>query len=601
MKIERIDIDGFGCHKDFSLSFRGDFNLLYGKNESGKSTVLAFIETVLYGFDTEDRNFWRPWNGGPFGGTMTFTAEGIPYKVAVSWGVTKEEDRVVVTNRQTGEQTVLQGKENVGETILKLPRESFRLFARGHETDAQDDGEIIQLAALTQGADSSQNGEDTGEMQRLSAYKEKLTAKVQALNAQKAQLSERYEKRVKAEEEALRLEERIAHLEQQHAILSKKDTKIQSMDALTAAVTLLEKQKKVHQFSHTVDDLQMEYEDAKDQRRAKKRPWTVLLIILLIVDVLALVAMWLPAEWLPAFLPFSEMTAGAYMIAGFTAGGLLLVLSLALIVLRTSGKGNLALIEEELAYKEQALWDLLGLRQPSYEEVDRAIQDLDAQCIAASQCIAAIDQERQDKADLASKVSALAQKITYDRAQSEMLARFMGNEQAAQEIAATQAKIEEAISVCGKHIAAVDLAKALILGAQRKRRYDLAPRLSQQSGTYLDGLTSGRYKAVELSRVLEPQVRVDGVVRGGKHYSGATGKQLNLSVKLAEIKLLAESGLKLPLILDEPMAVYDEERRSASLETLLRFAKDHDIQIILTTSQTKAPCVAAYDQYALSI
>ena len=101
--------------------------------------------------------------------------------------------------------------------------------------------------------------------------------------------------------------------------------------------------------------------------------------------------------------------------------------------------------------------------------------------------------------------------------------------------------------------------------------------------------------------MLEPQVRVDGVVRSGKHYSGATGKQLNLSVKLAEIKLLAESGLKLPLILDEPMAVYDEERRSASLETLLRFAKDHDIQIILTTSQTKAPCVAAYDQYALSI
>ena len=59
MKIERIDIDGFGCHKDFSLSFRGDFNLLYGKNESGKSTVLADIETVLYGFDTEDRNFWQ--------------------------------------------------------------------------------------------------------------------------------------------------------------------------------------------------------------------------------------------------------------------------------------------------------------------------------------------------------------------------------------------------------------------------------------------------------------------------------------------------------------------------------------------------------------
>ena len=31
MKIERIQIDGFGCHKDLMLSFNQDFNILYGK------------------------------------------------------------------------------------------------------------------------------------------------------------------------------------------------------------------------------------------------------------------------------------------------------------------------------------------------------------------------------------------------------------------------------------------------------------------------------------------------------------------------------------------------------------------------------------------
>ena len=598
MKIERIEIDGFGCHRDLSLSFREDFNLLCGKNESGKSTVLAFIETLLYGFEADDRNFWRPWNGGPFGGAMTFTHSGVSYKAMVSWGVTPEEDRITVTNQQTGTSATLQKGDTIGLTYLGLPRESFQLFARGAEIQGQADGEVRQLEVLTQGTGCAGKMEET---QKLVQFKEKLTAEMRQLDAEQVVLRQRLEKRLHTEAEAQELANRIEEREQEYTALTQAESKSPSMDGFTASVALLEKQKKVERLRETVDVLQQEYIDTKERIARKKRPWIVLLAILLVLDLLTIVALVLPANWLPTFLPLGELSADWHLNTCFITGGLFLVFSLALILVATGGRASLLEAEETLSFKEQALWDLLGLRQPSDEEMDMAMLSLSDRCKSAIQCIAAMEKERQAQTELSSKVTALGQKITYDRAQLEMLQRFMGGEQSSQALEAQLAKMEDAKAAVEKHIVAVSLGADLLQQAQSRKQSDLGPRLSGQTGTYLGGLTSGRYNTVELSRTLEPQVRVNGVVRSGKCYSGATGKQLNLSVKLAEIKLLAAAGQRLPLILDEPMAVYDEERRSASLETLLRFAKENDIQIILTSSQTKAPYVAEYSQYALSI
>lgn len=599
MKIERIEIDGFGCHKDLSLSFREDFNLLCGKNESGKSTILAFVETILYGFEGDGRNFWRPWNGGPFGGTLTYKEKGTTYQVMASWGITPEEDRITVINQQTGVRTLLQKGETVGLTYLNLSRESFRLFARGLESSGREDAEVRQLEALAKQVDGSDGKME--ETTKLLHFKEKLIQKMRDFDTQKDVLAKRLEKRLQSEEEVATLEERIRETEKRRDALSKEEPQEQSMDVYTAALSILEKQKKAERLSETIDALQMEYSSMKEISAAKKRPWTILLIILLLLDLVTLVALFLPARWLPAFLPLGELSASAHLTTCFIAGGLLLVFSLALILVRTGGRARLLDTEETMAFKEQALWDLLGLTQPSDEEINEALITLNEQCKDATQCIVATEKDRLNKADLSVKIAALDQKITYDRAQLEMLMRFTRGEATSQELEIEMQKIQAAQASLQKHIAAVDAGVTLLRQAQSRQRSDIGPRLSGQTGAYLGSFTAGRYDTVELSRILEPLVKVDGVVRSGKHYSGATGKQLNLSVKLAEIKLLADAGQKVPLILDEPMAVYDEERRSASLETLLRFAKENDIQIILTSSQTKAPYVAEYGQYALSI
>ena len=51
MKIKSLYISAFGGIKDMRLDFSDGFNTVYGQNENGKSTVIAFIKMMFYGSD----------------------------------------------------------------------------------------------------------------------------------------------------------------------------------------------------------------------------------------------------------------------------------------------------------------------------------------------------------------------------------------------------------------------------------------------------------------------------------------------------------------------------------------------------------------------
>lgn len=50
MKIKRLTIYGFGKFHDVSLDLDQHFQLIYGPNEAGKSTLVEFITSLLFGF-----------------------------------------------------------------------------------------------------------------------------------------------------------------------------------------------------------------------------------------------------------------------------------------------------------------------------------------------------------------------------------------------------------------------------------------------------------------------------------------------------------------------------------------------------------------------
>ncbi|UJW57300.1 AAA family ATPase [Bacillus sp. A116_S68] len=72
MKIKHIYIYGFGkwVNKRFDLNNDG-INILFGYNESGKSTLMAFINAILFGFPSKRESQYRPRETDKYGGMLT--------------------------------------------------------------------------------------------------------------------------------------------------------------------------------------------------------------------------------------------------------------------------------------------------------------------------------------------------------------------------------------------------------------------------------------------------------------------------------------------------------------------------------------------------
>ena len=90
MRLLDLHIDGFGKFHDRTVRFEDGMNLVYGKNEAGKSTLHTFIRCMLFGMERgrgrAARNdlFTRfePWqNKGAYGGWIRLEKNGIIYRI----------------------------------------------------------------------------------------------------------------------------------------------------------------------------------------------------------------------------------------------------------------------------------------------------------------------------------------------------------------------------------------------------------------------------------------------------------------------------------------------------------------------------------------
>jgi exonuclease SbcC len=78
MYIKNVLIEGFGKFVDKTFTFSKNSNLIFGVNESGKTTLMNFLLAMLFGFKndsgelTEEYYKFKPWNTNYYGGEMIF-------------------------------------------------------------------------------------------------------------------------------------------------------------------------------------------------------------------------------------------------------------------------------------------------------------------------------------------------------------------------------------------------------------------------------------------------------------------------------------------------------------------------------------------------
>ena len=88
MKLLSLSVENFGTLHAFTLNCSAGLNTFCRENGAGKTTLAAFLCAMLYGLpntrrsdiDSNDRKKYQPWQGGPFGGSITFTVHGKIYR-----------------------------------------------------------------------------------------------------------------------------------------------------------------------------------------------------------------------------------------------------------------------------------------------------------------------------------------------------------------------------------------------------------------------------------------------------------------------------------------------------------------------------------------
>ena len=212
MRLISCYIETFGNIRQRAFNFNGGLTAYCENNGYGKTTLAAFLKAMFYGLkqtratDKElgERARFYPFEGGKFGGNVTFEREGVIYKIERFFGKKSatEDDFKVYKNG------VVVTVEEPGKEFFGLDEQSFlrTVFINSNDTESGATGDISRML----------NGfVDDANFEEAKKILEKKQKEYKAAKGRGGKIDEKHD-------EILRLEEKIENREQISVGLNRK-------------------------------------------------------------------------------------------------------------------------------------------------------------------------------------------------------------------------------------------------------------------------------------------------------------------------------------------------------------------------------------------
>ncbi len=284
MNIRELHVEGFGRWNGLSLrGFEPGLNVIYGPNESGKTTLLEFIRTVLYGFAPERRQRYVP-QGGPAGGSIVFSQnERLRTLARRDTGDVAGQLRLIEPDGTVHEQPPRDGYLGIDETVF------CRVFAVGLRelqelatlTDAEVAARLYELGAADRAGLTSAVRELRADRRRLLGSEWRtspigvLTNRAMRLRAELQDLSGLNARHARATAGLKEAQTAIPPLETSLADLQNRlriaDAAAAVGDRLRQRVECLRELEALGEAPNLPDDLARRLEVCKDHIRARRR------------------------------------------------------------------------------------------------------------------------------------------------------------------------------------------------------------------------------------------------------------------------------------------------------------------------------------------
>ena len=266
MKIERISIVSFGRLTDFDLTLSDGINVLEGANESGKSTIAAFIRFAFYGLsgkadgELSPREKYLTWGRKEAMGSLTVSNEKGTYRIerAIVQNARGVSEHLTVIDTATG--SILKNADPVAMFLQNTPEEVFCRTAfvgqaDGSAIDGKKIGEAIEniLSSADESVNTKKAIKKLDDARVMLLHKNKKGGKIYELENERDDLIARAHR---AEEDCRLMEEKKKLLADTNATLLKNKEQLHIAEAELAYTEARRRLEQIEKSKRAEDELQ---------------------------------------------------------------------------------------------------------------------------------------------------------------------------------------------------------------------------------------------------------------------------------------------------------------------------------------------------------
>ena len=187
----------------------------------------------------------------------------------------------------------------------------------------------------------------------------------------------------------------------------------------------------------------------------------------------------------------------------------------------------------------------------------------------------------------AAELAQVQSLLTQERTRFDMLTGRIRSLDRSSDLESQLTQKQEQLQALQDEYDAIALAMDALTQANTVLQNRFSPALGARAAEIFSAITGGRYDKVLLSRdfSLSAEMAGDPVSRSVRLLSQGAADQLYLAVRLAICDMVLPGDKRVPLILDDALVTFDDDRLRATLDYLL--AESHRRQILLFTCQKR--------------
>ena len=586
MKIDYLKVNGFGKIENKEIEFGKKINVIYGGNEAGKTTLLKCILSMLYGVssnkngkDISEKEQYKPWKNAEFSGKMKYELDN-GEKIEVFRDFSKRNPKI--TNEFSEDITnTFNIDKHMGNNFFyeQTKIDKDMLLITGLVEQKESVLEDKEQNLLTQKiANILTSGEENISYKKaIEKLNKELVEKIGNDRTTGRPINIINEKIEKLKENINKIndeEEKVSDLKQEKELVKKQIEKIENELIDLRKVKDIKLQENVEKEKLGVKkELLKEYDEKleklNEQVKAKDKDVQKSLNIILSV----------------IFIVLSAIVFYINKLAGLLTFGIFIAIYLPVILIRKNSKNQ----EEKLKQKEiKNLRKSKLEKETEIEETEKTICDN-----VNREMIENVNNTGLRTLDLKTVENRIAQeeqnlsnsKIHLNTIEIEEKRIGQDLEKKVEIEEALEKTLEEKNDLETEE-RRIKLAKEMLEQAYIKMKNEITPKFTSNLSKIASKISNNKYSNIKFNDNDGLTVELEnGEYVKCDRLSTGTIEQLYLALRLSAFEEITEE--KIPIILDEAFAYYDNIRLENILSYLNNYYTDNQILIFTCTDREK--------------